>query len=294
VRSPAGRSFVIEESAVRLVIAEVGGGIRDLTVGGRAVVDGYGAPDRATAGRGQLLVPWPNRLGDGAYRFDGVDHQLPLTDRSGRTAMHGLVRWLPWAWDGQDTARVALAPQPGWPTWLELAARYELSATGLTVHLSARNAGSRACPFGLGMHPYLAAATGRVGDLTVTLPADRRLVTDDRGLPAGWVDVASSPFDLRAGGLIGDTVLDTCYDTGSDGFSITVDAITVWADSAFAYAQVFTGDTDPDPARRRTALAVEPMTCPPDAFRTGEGLVRLEPGDEWTGAWGLRWPGWTA
>ena len=56
-------------------------------------------------------------------------------------------------------------------------------------------------------------------------------------------------------------------------------------DEAYGYLQLFTGDPLPDVARR--SLAVEPMTCPPNAFRTGEALVRLEPGASWTGAWGI-------
>jgi aldose 1-epimerase len=292
-RSPSGRSFVQQVAGalppVRLTVAEVGGGIRDLFVGERAILDGYGASDRATAGRGQILAPWPNRLRDGTYRFDGADYQLPLTDIDGRTAMHGLVRWLPWSWD-DGTARVALAPQPGWPTWLELAVRYDLAADGLTVHLEATNSGDRPCPFGLGMHPYLAAKTGRVADVLLSVQARRWLVTDDRGLPVRWDDVADSPVDFRAAGQIGETVLDTCYEVGPAGFRVTVDDVTIWADDAFPYAQVFTGDTDPDVTRRRTALAVEPMTCPPDAFRSGEGLVRLDPGAHWRGSWGLQWP----
>ena len=48
---------------------------------------------------------------------------------------------------------------------------------------------------------------------------------------------------------------------------------------------LFTGDPLPDVNRR--SLAVEPMTCPPNAFRSGEALTRLEPGDSATGAWGI-------
>jgi len=293
LRTPAGRSVVREipglQPPVRLVLAEVGGGIRDLHVGDRSIIDGYGAPGRATAGRGQILAPWPNRLGDGAYRFDETDYQLPLTDLGGRTAMHGLVRWLPWSFDADDVAHVTIAPQPGWPTWLELSAAYDITPDGLTVRLEAHNNGERACPFGLGMHPYLAPITGHVDDVTLTVPASRRLVTDDRGLPTGWADVDGSAFDFRSPRVIGAALLDTCFATGPDGFQIVVDDVTMWADSAFPYAQVFTGDTDPDATRRRSALAVEPMTCPPDAFRTGEGLIRLEPGERWQGSWGLQW-----
>ncbi|HKA27537.1 MAG TPA: hypothetical protein VKD88_09190, partial [Gaiellaceae bacterium] len=60
---------------------------------------------------------------------------------------------------------------------------------------------------------------------------------------------------------------------------------TLWADESFPYLMVFTGDGLPDVDRR--SIAVEPMTCAPNAFRTGEGLVRLEPGETHVGLWGI-------
>jgi aldose 1-epimerase len=48
---------------------------------------------------------------------------------------------------------------------------------------------------------------------------------------------------------------------------------------------LFTGDPLRDV--NRCAIAVEPMTCPPNAFRTGEALVRLEPGQAFAGSWGI-------
>ena len=62
--------------------------------------------------------------------------------------------------------------------------------------------------------------------------------------------------------------------------------VTLWADERFGYVMVYTGDTL-DADHRRTALAVEPMTCPPDAFRSGTDLVVLRPGARWTGSWGI-------
>ena len=274
-------------------MVEVGGGLRTLQDGEREVLDGYPAQQRAQAGRGQVLAPWPNRLGGGAYRFDGVGYQLPVNDLPAGNAIHGLVRWQRWNLEPGDTqdvvrASTVLAPQPGWPTWLELAIEYRLRAGGLAVSVTARNAGPQPCPFGFGMHPYLAVASGRVDDAVVTIPYDRRLLVDDGGLPVRWAEVDAGT-DFRDGRLVGTTVLDTCYATGSGGVTVDVDDSRVWADGAFRYVQVFTGDTDPAAQRRRSALAVEPMTCPPDAFRTGEGLIRLAPGEQWSGRWGIDW-----
>jgi aldose 1-epimerase len=61
--------------------------------------------------------------------------------------------------------------------------------------------------------------------------------------------------------------------------------VDLWVDESYGYLMLFTGDDLPDVSRR--SLAVEPMTCPPNAFRTGEDLLRLEPGERTTSAWGL-------
>ena len=61
---------------------------------------------------------------------------------------------------------------------------------------------------------------------------------------------------------------------------------TLWLDESYRYVMAFTGDTL-DPERRRRAIALEPMTCPPDALRSGTDLIRLAPGTTWTGRWGL-------
>ena len=63
-------------------------------------------------------------------------------------------------------------------------------------------------------------------------------------------------------------------------------ALVLWVDESYGYLQLFTGDPLPDVARR--SLAVEPMTCPPNAFRSGEGLIRLEPGERFVGRWGIQ------
>lgn len=288
---PSGEQIFLRHGRAEATIVEVGGGIRALTSAGRPILDGYPEADRVSAGRGQILVPWPNRLGDGVYDFGGTRHQLALTDVPGRTAMHGLARWLPWRLTQTGvagaTAAVMIAPQPGWPTWLRVTAHYELEPGALTVRLEAANVGHVRCPFGLGMHPYVSTRSALDGAF-LRAPGTHWLRTDDRGLPVSWSAVNGDDRDLRAGRRLRGTVLDTCFVVPAGGWEVAVDDTVVWADGAFGYLQLFTGDTDPDPARRRTAIAVEPMTCPPNAFRTGEGLLTLEPGERWTGSWGVR------
>src|SRR4051794_33512047 len=175
-QSPSGEQFAIAAGDAAAVIVEVGGGLRTFTAGGRDVLFGYDANRMCSAGRGQSLIPWPNRIGDGRYTFDGTEHELALNEVGKRTAIHGLVRWSSWTAAQHEPHRVAMShtlhPQPGYPFTLELAIAYELSEGGLSVHATATNAGAAACPYGLGFHPYLAAAGGGTIDaLDLLVPA---------------------------------------------------------------------------------------------------------------------------
>jgi aldose 1-epimerase len=265
---PSGTQYDLVFGDQRVTVVEVGGGLRAYTVGTRHVLDGYVDDTMCRSGRGQVLAPWPNRLEGGTYTFDGVEHRLALTEPESGSAIHGLVRWANWDAVERDNARVVmehlLHPQPGYPFTLLLRVEYALGADGLSVRTSAENVGAGACPFGAGHHPYVAAPTGRVDDLVLELAGN-----------------APAP--------IGATELDTAFADlarDSDGrWRVRAGDVTVWADAAWPYVQVFTGDPLPDVARR--SLAVEPMTCPPNAFQTGEGLIRLEPGESFTGAWGI-------
>jgi aldose 1-epimerase len=255
---PSGEQHELAFEDQRAVVVEVGGGLRAYTAGGRDVLDGYGVDELCRSGRGQVLAPWPNRIAEGTYEFEGCRYQLPLTEPETRSAIHGLVRWSSWRAVERAPARVVLEhmlhPQPGYPFALRLSVEYALGAAGLAVRSTADNVGAAACPFGIGHHPYIAAPTGRVDDLTLD------------------------------GEPIGSTVLDDTR-TLEPPWRLRVGDVTVWADEAWRYVQLFTGDPLPDVARR--ALAVEPMTCPPNAFRTGEGLLRLGPGAKFEGSWGI-------
>jgi len=278
------------------VAVELGAGLREYVVGGRRVIDGYAEDGTATGSRGLPLLPWPNRLGDGCFRFDGETHQLPINQIAEHTAIHGLTRWIPWCAIEHTTSRVVLAttiyPQPGYPFTLALRVSYELSAEGLTVETTAQNDGERALPYGAGHHPYLAVSGPSLDRATVAIPATHRLPTDSRGLPTGNPEaVEGTPYDFRRPRVIGDVRLDTCYlglVRDDDGRArVHVDDTVLWVDERYAYLMLFTGDTLPDPSERRRGLAVEPMTCPPDAFRTGTSLIVLAPGSSVTTRWGL-------
>jgi aldose 1-epimerase len=293
---PSGEQFEIAFEDQRVVVVEVGGGLRTYTVGGRDVLHGYGADEMATAGRGQLLIPWPNRLQDGSYEFAGDTQQVPLNEPARANAIHGLVRWVSWQAREREPHRVvlthALHPQPGYPFSLELAIEYELAATGLSVRTTATNVGTAACPYGCGAHPYLRVGTETIDDVVLRVPARTVLRSDDRGLPVGAVSVDGTDHDFRVARPIGATKLDHCFtelerdEAGRAHVELGAGEarLALWLDRAYPYVMVFTGDL---PGVNRGGLAVEPMTCPPNAFRSGESLVTLEPGESHTAAWGI-------
>lgn len=293
--------MVITSGDQTLTVVEVGGGIRTYTVGGKDVLDGYGDDEMCPSARGQLLVPWPNRLAGGTYEVDGMSLQVPLTEPEMHNAIHGLVRFVNWEVAEQASDGVVMAhrlhPQSGYPFVVDLAVEYHLAGDGLSVALTATNRGDRPCPFGAGAHPYLRLGRGVVDDLVLTAPADTYYESDRDGIPVGRKAVDGTDFDFRQGRPIGNAQLNTAYTdlaTGDDRRA-TVELsdaggdhqVRLWLGEGYGYLMLFTGDTLPDEARRRRGLGVEPMTCAPNAFRSGDGLQVLDPGASARASWGI-------
>ena len=294
-----GGQIEIAGGEQRVVVVTLGGGLRSYEVAGRALLDGFPAGERPTSGRGQVLAPWPNRIESGSYEFDGKQMQLPLTEPEHGNAIHGLVRSAEWSVVDLAPDRVVmqyvLEPEPGYPFLLAFSMEYALSDAGLAVTTTARNIGAERCPYGCGQHPYLTLGTPTVDRLRLQVPAQEVVFSDERGLPARSAPVDGTEYDFRAGRTIGGLVLDNAYtelERGDDGRArVLLDdpdsgsGLTLWVDESYPWLMVFTGDPLPDVARR--SVAVEPMTCPPNAFRTGDSLIRLGPGESTASTWGI-------
>jgi aldose 1-epimerase len=298
-RPPSGEQVEIALGDQRAVVVEVGGGLRTYSAAGRDLLDGYGANEMSSSGRGQVLLPWPNRIKDGSYEFEGQRHQLPINDVPEQDAIHGLVRWVAWSVAEREPHRVVMRhrihPQPGYPFALDVDIEYLLSGDGLRVRTTATNVGAGPCPYGCGAHPYLRVGTQKVDSLTLRAPGRTVLFSDERGIPVGSEPVEGTDYDFRRARWIAATRLDNAFtDLERDGDGLArvslsepdnASGLTLWVDESYPYLMLFTGDPLPDVARR--SLAVEPMTCPPNAFRTGESLARLEPGSSFTSTWGI-------
>ncbi len=299
---PSGEQVELVRGSHRAVIVEVGGGLRTYDVDAVSVLDGFDERDMITAARGQVLAPWPNRLHGGRYTWDGVEHQVPLDKPAQGNALHGLVRFRAWRVADRSsnagaeavTMALRLHPSPPYPFCLDLTARYALTDEGLVVEHTATNVGAQAAPYALGTHPYITVG-GKLDQARLTVPAGTWLPTDEHQVPTGVEPVDGTAYDFRTARVLGSLELDHAFgdlQRGPDGLvRVRLEGertVEVWADEGFRWLQVFTGDSVPEPERRRRGLGVEPMTAPPNAFVTGEGLLRLEPGDTTTARWGVR------
>ncbi|MEU7036462.1 gluconokinase, GntK/IdnK-type [Streptomyces sp. NPDC046237] len=298
--SPTGASWRLVRGDQSAVVVQLGGALRDYAVNGRPLLDGFSAGSAVTGGRGQLLVPWPNRVGGGRYSFGGRNLQLPLTEVEKGNAIHGLLRWALWKLLARTEDSVmlgtTLCPQPGYPFLLDVRVEYRLGPDGLSTAVHATNTGTGPAPYGVGQHPYLTVGTELVDSAVLTVPARYLLRTDDRGLPVGREPVDGTPYDFRTARPIGDLRLDTAFtglDRAPDGRATVrlahpsgLRGVDLWLGEGTRYVQVYTGDTLAEPERRR-GVAVEAMSCPPDAFRSGTDLTVLQPGATHVLRWGL-------
>lgn len=300
--APSGAQWVIAHGYQQAVITEVGATLRSYRIGERAVISGFDVNAWSLDGRGQVLAPWPDRVADGRYSFGDLEGKIAIDDPERGCAIHGLVRWRPFTLESQAQNMVAatcrLRPQPDYPFALDLIVEYRLRRDGLMITTRATNVGDRPCPFALGFQLLLEAPKGRVDTSHLQLPANQRMTLDRRGLPAGHSQpVSGTEFDFRQGRVIGPARVDAVFtDFGRDdhGFAwaafedpTSKQGIDVWMDPSFRYLRCSTGD-GLDGGSRRGALVFVPMSAPPDALRSGDDLATLEPGRQWSGAWGLQ------
>lgn len=293
----SGEQYSISAGPYRATVVEVGAGLRQLTCRGVDVTVPYSEDVLTPKCAGQVLVPWPNRLRGGRYTFLGQKLQLALTEPDEGNAIHGLARWARWVPTVRQRSRITLTqdivPQNGYPFEVRVEITYALHAElGLSVSMSAHNHGRGPAPFGAGFHPYLSTHGAALDATTVRVPARQRLLVDDASVPVGMQSVAGTPYDLRRGRRLkalrmdaGFTGLHVERGRGSAEVRSRSGGARVWFDETFRYLQVFTWE---DLAGAGPGVAVEPMTCAPDAFNSTSGLIVLDPGGTWTGSFGIQ------
>jgi aldose 1-epimerase len=288
----SGARYEINAGRYRAAMSEVGAGLAGLWHDDLPVTVDYPADSLPPMSSGTVMMPWPNRIRDGKYAFDGADYQLPLTEPATLNASHGLVKWSRWSVAAHDASSVTLAldlvPQRGYPFELSITIRYAVSDdSGLTVESTVRNTGRTAAPFGAGFHPYIDLGAHDLDHAELRIPAKTVLTIDARKVPVGRASVAGTPYELAELRPLGTLRLDHAFIDLTDQHAevkIGDRSTQLWWDDAFGCVQVF---TPPEITPGRRAIAIEPMTCPANAFNTGDALVTLQPGDLWSGSWGI-------
>jgi len=291
-------AWPLTSGGYRAVISAVGATVRELTYRGRDLVVPFDAAQVRPFYRGALIAPWPNRIADGRYTFDGKEFQVPINEVDRGHALHGLVHWNRWdvvdALPDRVVLRTAVVPQDGYPFAIDLLAEYLVDPRGLTGRLTATNIGPSPAPYGCCPHPYLVAGTSPLDDWQLTVPAATRLEVDERLVPVGTRPVDLVDCDFRTPSVIGAREIDHAFTdlVASDDGSVVVQVLDradgtgvelsfgTWA----PWLQIHTADR-PEPENNRVGLAVEPMNCPPDAFNAPDGPPILESGATHVAQW---------
>lgn len=300
------QNYLLTSGKYRAEVASTGAGLRSLEYDGSPMTETWKLGEKPPLSAGLVLAPWPNRVADGKFTFGGTEHELEITEPSRNNASHGFVRREEWTLVDRSDARVEqsidVGLHKGWPYRLSLTVVHELTADGLVVTATAKNTGGTDAPYGMGFHTFVRVGDVPLDECTLELSAGTRLQLDsERMLPNGpSVPTADTEYDFTAAKSLEGVWLDTPFSaevpdedgkarhilTAPDGPSTVL-----WTDREFDWVQVFTADPAKDQAYpdRGRALAIEPMTCPPDAFNSEIDLLILKPDESWTGTWGMEY-----
>lgn len=253
--------------------------------------------------RGVPLYPFVNRLDAGRYSFAGRTYQFPVNEVARHNALHGFIQHLPVSISTSSISPTRAQAQavydyPGdraaYPFPARITMTYTLDSSGsLELEMAVHNLSAEQVPVGIGWHPYFTLGEP-VDDLSLRIPASKRVAVDQRLLPTGALDAQSSFVTLTP---IASTTFDTCYklDSAEDAICSEQEVIlwseraqhglAVWQKSGkgqFNYLQIC---IPPD----RASIAIEPVSCGINAFNTQEGLALLQPGASFVAACGVRW-----
>ena len=256
----SGKTINLISEDYTATIVTMGGAIAGLRFHGRDITMPFDPESIPVAHQGKILAPWPNRISDGKYSFEDHDYQLAITELSTMSASHGLVAWKDWHILEMTSSSVALrtyvSPIYGYPFLIRMTARYELvNGMGLRVSVRALNEGPTPAPYGVGMHPYITCNQALIDDCKLTMPFTKCFSLTERKVP-------------------GNTEIDHCFISSEEKRMNTVllenDDLQVYCKTNVPFVQLFT------PAKLgRKCLAVEPMSCPANAFNNKIGLVVL-------------------
>ena len=289
------------------VLPEFGGNLNELVLlkptdkNLISVMDGYATFEEAQENsgyKGAKLLPFPNRIGDGQYMFDGVTHELSINRPQEGHAIHGLFYAQPMQVKKVKTGKEAVSvtleykyngKMKGYPFPCRVQMTYKLNEKGITCKTNIKNIGSQVMPLGDGWHPYFKLDTATVDSLLLKLPPCEDIIIDSRKLPTHETELHHIFSEVTP---IAKNVLDNGYRL----LSLKDKAITVLQHPTDAYQLQIVQDTGKHkynylqvyiPADRKT-IAIEPMSCATNAFNNGFGLIKLKPDATYKAAYKVR------
>lgn len=265
-----GKTIHLQAGHYQAKIVTVGAGLAELMLRGRHIVIPHKPEEMPQAHLGKVLVPWPNRVADGCYQHNGKTFQLAVNDPISHTAIHGLLAWRDWQINQQSASEVSLMiflpPSYGYPFALVSEVIYRLGADcGLHVFIRTQNVGDEIAPYGAGAHPYLTCNLHPIDGCELTLPASEE-TCGERDFTTPRL-IAQTTIDHTFRTLPPDAEWEVRMTSQSQNMSTFLRSHQPWL-------QIYTGEK-----LARRGLAVEPMTCPPDAFNSGISLIHLAPGE---------------
>lgn len=284
--TPAGLQHLIGAGDYEVIVGEVGSTLRSLRWRGQEVLWTRSDAVPRRVWEGATLVPWPNRIRDGRYRFEGRPYSVHINDAASNTAMHGLAHSVRWSLllrtARSVTLSVTIAPQEGWPGTVRVDQTYTVSEGGLEVRMAAANVGNDAVPFGYGSHPYYAFDC--IDEILLSMPFRREIDFDERMLPRAVVPLTQQ-HDFRSPRELGRVTFGGAFTDAPGEWEVRLTGprhtVVVRGDEPLRWVQLHT-------LPHRRAIAVEPLTCAADAFNPGPthaDLIVLEPGQNVETCW---------
>lgn len=282
----SGKTIVLVAGHYQAKIVSVGAGIAELTHHQRHLVIPHKPEEMPLAHMGKVLIPWPNRVANGCYQHDGVVFKLPINDHDSNSAIHGFLAWRDWQVTEQTGTSVTLTaylpPSYGYPFMLMSTVTYQLDAeAGLAAYITTKNIDDKSAPYGVGVHPYLTCNLDSIDNYQLTIPARQVLTVGQPLNPLHLLTTDESGLNFLTAKPVGALRIDHTFKTvmpelSPSEWEVVITSqqqnMSVYLRSDQPWLQVYTGDK-----LNRLGLAVEPMSCPPNAFNSRVDLISLAP-----------------
>ncbi len=292
----------------RLVINQVGGGLISYQVekDGETkdmIVSYESCPEEKVGMMGDVLFPFPGRVKNSEYSFEGKEYKISGTKEIDGNALHGFVTDKEWKVVEKNDDSIKLSyeikkeeyEKNGYPFSLKIQVKYSLSDNGLKVETEITNTGESKAPFGLGFHPYFTAGTDKADNISLKIDAKKLVEFDDNLFPTGkMVGLDGQELDYNQEKKIGEKTIDNCFtglvytnNISKTEISSKLAKLNIWQDKNFNYLQMYSADTIGDKFMR-AGFAIEPQTCTGYALNKPEmGLKTIEPGESFKAVWGV-------